>query len=107
MRHRWSSVCKNPDIGMKQEQAGLTLAPWPLVNHMSPAQVNYIVTKKVLKLDQDSCKHVLESMLEERRADEKKLSIQMLDRSKLRERLRTSHNNTVLLEQRVGVKNAS
>jgi hypothetical protein len=30
-----------------------------------------------------------------------------MDRQKLRERLRTSHNNTVLLEQRVGVKNAS
>ena len=31
----------------------------------------------------------------------------MMDRQKLRDRLRTSHNNTVLLEQRVGVKNAS
>ena len=51
MRRRWSSVCKNPDVGMKQMNAGLTLAPWPLVNHMSPSQVSYIVTKKVLKLD--------------------------------------------------------
>jgi hypothetical protein len=52
MRRRWSSVCKNPEIGMKQEQARLTLAPWPMVNHMSPTQVSYIVTNKILKLDQ-------------------------------------------------------
>ena len=46
-------------------------------------------------------------MLADQKSDENKEAIQMMDRQKLRERLRTSHNNTVLLEQRVGVKNAS
>jgi len=46
-------------------------------------------------------------MLADQKAEEKKQAIQMMDRQKLRERLKTSHNNTVLLEQRVGIKNAS
>jgi hypothetical protein len=38
----------------------MTLAPWPMVNHMSPSQVEYIVTQKILDLDQASCKYILE-----------------------------------------------
>jgi hypothetical protein len=62
-------------MALRQANANLTLAPWPLVNHMSPTQVSYIVTKKVLKLDQQSCKHVLEGMLAERRAEENMTNI--------------------------------
>ena len=36
LKRRWSSVCKDPDLGLKAEQASLTIAPWPMVNHMSP-----------------------------------------------------------------------
>jgi sulfur relay (sulfurtransferase) DsrF/TusC family protein len=97
MRRRWSSVCKNPDIGMKQEQAAMTLAPWPMVNHMSPSQVEYIVTQKILDLDQASCKYILEQMLKERQMEEKMHSLQVEDRHRLRERLKNSHNQTILV----------
>lgn len=39
MKRRWSSVCKDPDRGLRAEHANTTLEPWPLVNHMSPKQV--------------------------------------------------------------------
>ncbi len=37
-------------------------------------------------------------MLSDQKEEENKKAIQMMDRQKLRERLKTSHNNTVLLE---------
>jgi hypothetical protein len=72
LKRRWSSVCKDPNIGIKDQK---TIAPWPIVNHMSPKQVATIVTKKILKLDQESCKHILKSILEERREEELKKSL--------------------------------
>lgn len=51
LKRRWSSVCRDPERGLSAEHANTTLAQWPLINHMSPKQVQTIVTKKILKLD--------------------------------------------------------
>jgi len=95
LKRRWSSVCKDPEIGIKDAK---TLAPWPIVNHMSPHQVHSIVTKKILKLDQASCKHILECMLEEKREDESKHAMQMADRDRLLHRLKNKHQSSLMLE---------
>jgi hypothetical protein len=58
---------------------------------MSPPQVNNIVTKKILKLDQASCKHILECMLQEKKDQELKHEMQMSDRAKLRDRIKDTH----------------
>ena len=75
LKRRWSSVCRDPDRGIAAEHANTTIAPWPLINHMSPKQVSTIVTKKILKLDQASCKHILECMLAEKKEEELKHAI--------------------------------
>jgi hypothetical protein len=93
-KKRWSSVCKDPQRGMKMDQASLTLAPWPIMNHMTPEQVQTIVTNKILKMDQNSCKHILESMLHDRQLEDKKKSMQMEDRKNMRERIRDLHQDT-------------
>ena len=69
VKRRWSSVCKDPNRGLRDHD---TIAAWPIVNHMSPRQVGAIVNKKVLKMDQESCKHILESILAERKQVELK-----------------------------------
>ena len=97
LKRRWSTVCKDPEIGLKAERASTSLAPWPIVNHLSPGQVSQIVTDKVLKLDQATCKHILESMLDERKKDELKVELQMSERDKLRERIKDIHQNSLMV----------
>ena len=107
LKRRWSSVCRDPDRGLAAERANTTIAPWPLINHMSPKQVQAIVNKKILKLDQASCKHILECMLEEKREEELKHTKQQLDKEKLRLHLKERHEKSLMLEQKCVVKNSS
>lgn len=74
---------------------------------MSPKQVKTIVTDKILKLDQESCKHILECMLEEKREEELKNSKQHADKEKLRQHLMDRHEKSLILEQKCGVKNST
>ena len=66
LKRRWSSVCKDPERGLKAEKAATTLAAWPTVNHLNPSQGETIVNNKILQLDQESCKHILQAMLVDR-----------------------------------------
>lgn len=36
LKKRWSSLCKDPERGMKTEKAKTNIAPWPIMNHLSP-----------------------------------------------------------------------
>lgn len=65
------------------------------------------MTKKILKLDQASCKHILECMLEEKREEELKTAIQQADKNKLRSHLVERHEKSLMLEQKCGVKNST
>lgn len=55
------------------------------------------MTKKVLQLDKESCKYILESMLSEQKDEELKHAKQMADRDHLRDRIKEMHNNSLMV----------
>ena len=67
-RKKWTYVSKNSSKAIKDYN--LNRNYWNLLNHMPKSQVNNIVTKRVLEMDQMSCDNLLNAILEEKREDD-------------------------------------
>eukprot|EP00347_Sterkiella_histriomuscorum_P001141 403373167 len=102
MKMRWTHVQKDPTKGLKDLQT-FRLDSLNLVNHLPQEKVDKIVTSKVLKFDQDSCKMILENILKEQQTKDFKMNSQKIDREQLRKRLKTSHNKTLDIEEKCGL----
>ena len=63
MKRRWTFVSKDPSKGLKDKH--LTSSYWGTLNHMPVGQVKQVVTDKILKFDQETCKGILEKILQE------------------------------------------
>ena len=77
---------------------------WPLMNHLPDNQVKNIVTTRVLNMDKRSCENLLQAILDEKKHDHDKRTIQQDSRQEERNKLKKSHNDRLLLAERIGVK---
>lgn len=64
MKRRWTFVSKDPSRAIK-DSVSLKTSYWNLLNHLPKDKVKKIVTNQALKLDQESCKMILEKILKE------------------------------------------
>ena len=64
MKRRWTHISKDPSKAMNNPNLSKS-EMWNLINHLPKDKVKSIVTEKILKLDQESCKIILEGILKE------------------------------------------
>lgn len=57
-----------------------------------------------MRYDKDSCDYILKRIITQKDTEDKKRDVQMVERLKLREKLRDRHNQTMELEKYCGVR---
>jgi hypothetical protein len=62
---------------------------------MPADHVSSVVTDKILKYDQETCRTILEKIFREQQVLDKKKEIQKIERVNLREKLKQTHNKVL------------
>lgn len=69
MKRRWTFISKDPSKTIKNNSY------WSSLNHMPPEGVGQVVTDKILKFDQETCKSILEKIFKEQKDLDNKMDI--------------------------------
>lgn len=95
MRNRWQYARKDP-AKARQDDGKSQL--WQTLNDVSDSQINLIATEEVIRRDSNACNQIMRRIYEESKAADHKRAQCQEERTKLRQKLKDSHNKVAELE---------
>jgi hypothetical protein len=103
-KKKWTSVKKNPDKAIKDQNARANNHYWGLINNLPQSTVKAIITDSVLRMDQRSCDTILKAMLREKQEEDFKKQIRNQEQLISRNKTVFKHNKQLRNLESIGVK---
>lgn len=98
LKQRWARAQKDPSRSIKDQFIDVN-SYWQQLKNLPPKGIEKIVNDRIIEADQRGCDYILNRIYTDKQVVENKLQLQQLERFKLRNRLRETHNKALEFEK--------